>query len=231
MSLDRSEAHTDRSSIDRVVKRNSEEIWIDGPLSSTNPKAEIWIDGPYKYSALTPKLHFKNSTVKHRSNSQRTYTTTCKTPILSQTNSTPPFLSSTILSQENNDTLSTNFDNESVVSSHCHVPVLPVFKDHTLLPFRSNQIVQMTKSNKVETSKLDFQLSTNKLNDDLEMLEKTLETLLIPSPIVPIKNDKQSIISKSLNRIDQLSSLMSNDEKNKRLSRIVSPTRFDKMFK
>ena len=64
----------------------------------------------------------------------------------------------------------------------------------------------------------------------MEMLEKTLETLLIPSPIVPIQNDKESIMTKSLNRIDQLSSLMSNDEKTKRLSRIVSPTRFDKLF-
>ncbi|CAF5129415.1 unnamed protein product, partial [Rotaria sp. Silwood1] len=57
-----------------------------------------------------------------------------------------------------------------------------------------------------------------------------LETLLIPSPIVPINNDKQSIISQSLSRIDQLSSYMSNDEKTKRLSRIISPTRFDQVF-
>jgi hypothetical protein len=108
--------------------------------------------------------------------------------------------------------------------------VLPVFKDHLLLPFRSNQTLPRTKPLTTESPKIDFKLSTNKLNDDMEMLEKTLETLLIPSPIVPIQNDKESIMTKSLNRIDQLSSLMSDDEKSKRLSRIVSPTRFQKLF-
>jgi hypothetical protein len=37
-------------------------------------------------------------------------------------------------------------------------------------------------------------------------------------------------MTKSFHRIEQLSALMSNDEKNKRLSRIVSPTRFDKIL-
>ena len=85
-------------------------------------------------------------------------------------------------------------ETESVVSSHCHLPVLPVFKDHSLLPFRSNQ----TRP-----------LSPNQVNDDMEFLEKTLETLLVPT-------------SSTL--------IMSPDEKNKRLSRIVSPTRFDQLL-
>ena len=63
------------------------------------------------------------------------------------------------------------------------------------------------------------------------MLEKTLETLLIPSPIVPTNDHDQSTTTHSLNRINQLSSFMSDDEKSQRLSRIVSPTRFDKVFK
>ncbi|CAF1535227.1 unnamed protein product, partial [Adineta steineri] len=40
----------------------------------------------------------------------------------------------------------------------------------------------------------------------------------------------QLSLTQSLNRIDQLSSSMSNDERAKRLSRIVSPTRFEKLF-
>ncbi|CAF4621099.1 unnamed protein product, partial [Rotaria socialis] len=77
---------------------------------------------------------------------------------------------------------------------------------------------------------MNLKLSTDRLNDDLEMLEKTLETLLVPSPIVPNKIENEPLMSQSLNRMDQLSSTMSNDEKNKRLSRIVSPTRFDRIL-
>jgi len=132
--------------------------------------------------------------------------------------------------QKNNKESSTkNFDTESIISSHCHLPVLPLFKDHSLLPFRSNQTLPRTKPLITKnSSKIDLRLSTNKLNDDMELLEKTLETLLIPSPIVPINNNDKY---QSLNRIDQLSSSMTNDEKTKRLSRIVSPTRFEKIFR
>ena len=125
------------------------------------------------------------------------------------------------------------FETESIVSSHCHLPVLPVFKDHSLLPFRPNQLVPKAKPAPVvavEPPPINLKLSTNQLNDDLELLEKTLETLLVPSPIVPTSHDNESVMTQSLNRIEQLSSLMSNDEKSKRLSRIVSPTRFDKLL-
>ncbi|CAF1689134.1 unnamed protein product, partial [Adineta ricciae] len=131
---------------------------------------------------------------------------------------------------------SRHFDTESVVSSHCHLPVLPVFKDHSLLPFRSHQTLPRTKPliAPTESSKLDLRLSTNKLNDDMEALEKTLETLLIPSTSDPTGNKKDhhdsASITQSLNRIDQLSSSMSTNEKTKRLSRIVSPTRFEKIL-
>jgi hypothetical protein len=191
----------DSSSLETIVNRNKEEIWIDGPLSSSNGKKEIWIDGPskkshrrYKPSILSPKSPLLSSTISHK------------------------------------DSSSINFDTESIVSSHCHLPVLPVFKDHSLLPFRSNQTLPRTKPLINESTKLDLRLSANKLNDDLELLEKTLENLLIPTPIVPITNENESNISQSLNRIDQLSSLMTNDEKSKRLSRIVSPTRFEKLL-
>jgi len=210
----------DSSSVETIINRNNEEIWIDGPLSSPNPKREIWIDGPPEFCSHSPKILSKKSLPKHRSTSHRHYTS--KHPILPS----PPCLSSTILHHDNDQSSpSVNCDTESIISSHCHLPVLPVFKDHSLLPFRSNQTLPRTKP-----SPIDLKLSTNKLNDDMELLEKTLETLLIPSPIVPIKNDNESTMTKSLNRIDQLSSLMTNDEKTKRLSRIVSPTRFDKLF-
>ncbi len=186
----------DSSSVERRRNRTHEEIWIDGPLSSPKPKKEIWIDGPPEFCSPSTKPR------PHLSS------------ILSPKHS--------ILSKESS---STNFDTESIVSSHCHLPVLPVFKDHSLLPFRSNQTLPRTKPLINESTKLDLKLSTNKLNDDMELLEKTLETLLVPSPIVPIENERQSS-----NRIDQLSSLMTNDEKTKRLSRIVSPTRFEKIL-
>jgi hypothetical protein len=196
------------SSIETVINHPKEEIWVDGPLSSSNPKNEIWVDGP-----RSSKIRFQKSTPKHRS---KPMYTKAKFPL--------PY------SHPNID--ESKFDTESIVSSHCHLPILPVFKDHSLLPFRSNQQTSLTKIKPLitESKKLNFKLSTNKLNDDLEMLEKTLETLLIPSPIVPNKIDNESIMSKSLNRIEKLSSLMSNDEKNKRLSRIVSPTRFEKIL-
>jgi hypothetical protein len=197
------------SSIETMINHPNEEIWVDGPLSSSNPKIEIWIDGP-----RSSKIRTQKSTPKHRS---RPMHTKAKLP----------------LSYSHHPQDESNFDTESIVSSHCHLPVLPVFKDHSLLPFRSNHqqtLLSKPKPSICESPKQNFKLSTNKLNDDLEMLEKTLETLLVPSPIVPNKNDKESIMSKSLNRIEQLSSLMSNDEKNKRLSRIVSPTRFDKIL-
>ena len=92
-------------------------------------------------------------------------------------------------------------ETESVVSSHCHLPVLPVFKDHSLMPFRSNQT--LPKNNNRTRP-----LSPNQVDDDMEFLEKTLETLLVPTS----------------------SPIMSHEEKNKRLSRIVSPTRFDQLL-
>ncbi|CAM4876412.1 unnamed protein product [Rotaria socialis] len=229
MSQDR----TDSSSVETVINRNNEEIWIDGPLSTTKPKSEIWIDGPIEFYSPTSKLRHKKSKLKPRSSSHRHYKSKAKTPILSpKPQLAPPVLCSTILQQENNESSSANFDSESVISSHCHLPVLPVFKDHTLLPFRSNQLVQITKPLKTESSNIDLRLSVNKLNDDMEMLEKTLEILLIPSPIVPNQGDRQSSRSQSLNRIDQLSSSSSicQDDITKRLSRIVSPTRFDKIL-
>ncbi|CAM4765474.1 unnamed protein product [Rotaria magnacalcarata] len=222
---------TDSSSVETVINRNNEEIWIDGPLSTKNPKSEIWIDGPIEFYSPTSKLRHKKSKLKPRSNSHRHSKSKAKAPILSPKHQlAPPVLCSTILQQENDEPASANFDSESVISSHCHLPVLPVFKDHTLLPFRSNQLVQITKPLKIESSNIDLRLSVNKLNDDMEMLEKTLETLLIPSPIVPNQNDRQSLRSQSLNRIDQLSSSICNDDITKRLSRIVSPTRFDKIL-
>ena len=191
------------------MTRNQEEIWIDGPLSSANSKTkEIWIDGPQKIRSHSPK----KSLSKHRSSSHKS-----KPPPLFPP--TRPFFSSTT---SHHDTNSSNFDTESIISSHCHVPALPVFKDHSLLPFRSNQTQTLPRN---PTVKIDLRLSTNKLNDDMEMLEKTLENLLVPSTIV--SNDETNLCQ-SLNRIDQISSSMNNDEKTKRLSRIVSPTRFDK---
>jgi hypothetical protein len=198
----------DSSSLETIVNRNKDEIWIDGPLSSPNSKKEIWIDGPSEFCSHSKK----SRSTSHRRN---------KPSILSPKH---PFLSSTL---SHKDSSSNNFDTESIVSSHCHLPVLPVFKDHSLLPFRS---LPRTKPLITESTKLDLRLSTNKLNDDLELLEKTLENLLIPTPIVPISNEQESSRSQSLNRIDQLSSLMTNDEKSKRLSRIVSPTRFEKLL-
>jgi hypothetical protein len=186
------------SSIETVIARPKEEIWVDGPLSSSIHKKEIWIDGPLEFQPRSPKICH---TPRHRS---KPLYTKPKIPTLHYD------IDESIPSR--------NFDTESIVSSHCHLPVLPVFKDHSLLPFRPNQIVPKPKPIVPESPKINFKLSTNKLNDDLEMLEKTLETLLVPSPIVPD------------HRIDQLSSLMSNDEKNKRLSRIVSPTRFEKIL-
>jgi len=222
MPRDHFESLGDSSSAETITNRNNEEIWIDGPLSSTNPKKEIWIDGPPEFCSHSSKI----LPVKHRSNSYRPHKPKPKTSFLSPKH---PLLSSTILPQQTTNSSSPNFDTESIISSHCHLPVLPVFKDHSLIPFRSNQTLPRTKPLITESTKLDLRLSTNKLNDDMEMLEKTLETLLTPSPIVPIKTDDTNL-TQSLNRIDQLSSSMSNDEKTKRLSRIVSPTRFDKLF-
>ena len=182
----------DSSSVETIVARPHEEIWVDGPLSIGN---EIWIDGPPR----SPKMRYH--TPKHRAKAKMS-----------------PLLFPSYTPRDRDET-------ESIASSHCHLPVLPVFKDHSLLPFRSHQTLPKAKPIVSDSPKSDLQLSTNQLNDDLEMLEKTLETLLVPSPIVP-----DGTMTKSLHRIDQLSSLMSNDEKNKRLSRIVSPTRFEKLL-
>ncbi|UJR37144.1 hypothetical protein I4U23_029854 [Adineta vaga] len=230
MSRERFDSYADSSSGETITNRNNEEIWIDGPLSSTNSKTEVWIDGPPEFCPHSTRLHPVKLTLKHRSNSTRQYKSKSKPSIL---NPKHPLLSSTISQQDDQDVTSQNFDTESVVSSHCHLPVLPVFKDHSLLPFRSHQTLPRIKPLVTTNStKLDLRLSTTKLNDDMEALEKTLETLLIPSPIVVTPNDSSnsSNMSQSLNRIDQLSSSMSNSEKTKRLSRIVSPTRFEKLF-
>lgn len=196
------------------MSRPQEEIWVDGPLSSSRPRNEIWIDGPRQFVPRSPKISSQKSTPKHRVKPM--HTKPKLSPYLPHDLDDPPS--------------SRAFDTESVVSSHCHLPVLPVFKDHSLLPFRATQTLTKPKPVVSDVSKLTLKLSTNKLNDDLEMLEKTLETLLVPSPIVPVPADNESTMSKSLNRIDHLSSLMSTDEKTKRLSRIVSPTRFDKIL-
>ena len=173
----------DSSSIDTCCQ---EEIWVDGPLSKSHGGNEIWIDGPREFSTPTrSKNRFQPLHTKSK----------CPSTML----------------DEFDDSSKPSFDTESAVSSHCHLPVLPVFKDHTLIPFRS-------KSKPLP--KLDLKLSANQLNDDLELLEKTLETLLVPQ-----RNNEENS-----QRIDQLSSLMSKDEKNHRLSRIVSPTRFDKLL-
>jgi hypothetical protein len=183
---------------------------FDSSSVETVIKQEIWIDGPLS-SPNTKKEIWIDGPPQFSKRSRS---------ILS-----PQHI---FLQKDNKESSTKNFDTESIISSHCHLPVLPVFKDHSLLPFRSNQTLPRTKSLiKKNSSKIDLRLSTNKLNDDMELLEKTLETLLIPSPIVPINNDKYQ----SLNRIDQLSSSMTNDEKTKRLSRIVSPTRFEKIFR
>ncbi|CAF1214552.1 unnamed protein product [Adineta steineri] len=229
MSRDRFDSYADSSSVETITNRNNDEIWIDGPLSSTNSKTEIWIDGPPEFCSHSSKLLPVKLNFKHRSNSSRQYKSKPRSTFFSPKR---PLLSSTLISQENNEVSSRNFDTESTVSSHCHLPVLPVFKDHSLLPFRSNQTLPRTKPLlTTEPTKIDLRLSTNKLNDDMEALEKTLETLLIPSPIVPNQTDTDQLsLTQSLNRIDQLSSSMSNDERAKRLSRIVSPTRFEKLF-
>ena len=196
----------DGSSIETMINRHQDEIWIDGPYSS---RQEIWIDGPrefYPYTKQSPSR--------------------AKPSILSPK---PTILSSTLIPKDSSSNKN-NFDTESMISSHCHLPVLPVFKDHSLLPFRSNETLPRTKPSINESTKIDLKLSTNQLNDDMELLEKTLETLLIPSPIVPIANEKDPDTNQSVHRIDQLSSLMSIDEKSKRLSRIVSPTRFEKIL-
>ncbi|CAF3736376.1 unnamed protein product [Rotaria sp. Silwood1] len=223
----------DSSSIETVINRPKEEIWVDGPLSSSlNHKNEIWIDGPHEFCPRSPKISHLKSTPKHRS--KLLYTKPKHLTVLSPKHTLSPFANHDI-----DESLSSNaFETESIISSHCHLPVLPVFKDHSLLPFRSNQTTTTTSSSSSsntkpiisDSSKINLKLSTNQLNDDLETLEKTLETLLIPSPIIPNKIEHESIMSQSLNRMDQLSSTMSNDEKNKRLSRIVSPTRFDKIL-
>lgn len=217
----------DPAPIETVVNRPHEEVWVDGPLSSSSlkHKNEIWIDGPPEFCPRSPKISSLRSTPKHRS---KPMYTKAKIPnVLSPKHTLSPYAH-----YDMDESLSSNaFETESVVSSHCHLPVLPVFKDHSLLPFRSNQssptIIKPVLS---DSPKINLQLSPNKLNDDLEMLEKTLETLLVPTPIVPNKTDNESVMTQSLNRMNQLSSTMSNDEKNKRLSRIVSPTRFDKLL-
>jgi hypothetical protein len=194
----------DCSSIETLINRTNEEIWIDGPLSTSTLTKEIWIDGPREFASYSPKYRRKKTKPMH---------TKAKLS-LNQHELDRSFTSAT-------------FDTESIVSSHCHLPVLPVFKDHSLLPFRAHQSQPMAAS---QTLPITRQLSVNRLNDDLELLEKTLETLLIPSPIVPNRTDNETSMTKSIHRIEQLSSLMSNDEKSKRLSRIVSPTRFEKLL-
>lgn len=151
---------------------------------------EIWVDGPLSDQ---PKKMWNDRTPKMKTRSKPMHTKP-KHPL------PPPIASS---SQFLDDPMET----ESVVSSHCHLPVLPVFKDHSLLPFRSNQT--LPKNNKTRP------LSPNQVDDDMEFLEKTLETLLVPS---------------SSSQIERFSPIMSHDEKNKRLSRIVSPTRFDQLL-
>jgi hypothetical protein len=205
----------DSASTETVINRPPEEIWVDGPLSSSHQRNEIWIDGPRQFCPRSPKISSQKCTPKHRVKPMHT----------------KPKLSPYSTYEIDDSTSSRAFDTESVVSSHCHLPVLPVFKDHSLLPFRSSHTLTKPKPVVSDTPKLNLKLSTNKLNDDLEMLEKTLETLLVPSPIVPPPADSETTTtSKSMNRIDHLSSLMSTDEKTKRLSRIVSPTRFDKIL-
>ena len=227
--------HGDPSGVDSMVNRNSEEIWIDGPLSVSTPQTEIWIDGPPEFCAPSPKLPRQKSTTKHRSSSHRQYSSKTKldsnrSSLLPPKYPLSPFPSVNALHLHKDP--SCTFDTESVVSSHCHVPVLPVFKDHSLLAFRPCPASSHDKPPVVpQSSKLDLRVSTNKLNDDMELLEQTLERLLIPSPIVPDDTDRLSIMTKSLERVDQLSLLMSNDEKSKRLSRIVSPTRFDRLIR
>ncbi|CAF4040350.1 unnamed protein product [Rotaria sp. Silwood2] len=215
----------DSSSIETVINRPNEEIWVDGPLSSSSHnKKEIWIDGPHEFPPQSPKISHLKSTPKHRLKS--IYTKVKHPTVLSPIHTLSPYSHHDI-----DESLSSNaFETESIISSHCHLPVLPVFKDHSLLPFRPNQTSSNMKPIISESSKINLKLSTNQLNDDLEMLEKTLETLLVPLPIVPNKIEHETIMSQSLNRMDALSSTMSNDEKNKRLSRIVSPTRFDKIL-
>ena len=231
MSQDRFDVYGDPSSVETTINRNNEEIWIDGPLSSTNPKPEIWIDGPPEFHSSSPKFYRKKLKTKHCSKSHRQHTPDTKASAFSSIAPLPSVVSSSVLPRENDESSSTNFDSESVVSSHCHLPILPVFKDHTLLPFRSTQTSQVTKPLKADSSKLDLRSSANKLNDDMEILQKTLETILIPASDSSIKNDNQSNRTQSLNRIDQLSSVMSDDDKSKRLSRIIAPVRFDQMFK
>ncbi|CAF1162762.1 unnamed protein product [Rotaria sordida] len=219
----------DSSSIDTVINHPNEEIWVDGPLSSSsNHKNEIWIDGPREFSPRSPKISHLRSTPKHRS---KLMCTKAKYPTILS----PKHTLSLYAHNDIDESISSNtFETESIISSHCHLPVLPVFKDHLLLPFRSNQTSSSSSNIKPininESSKINLKLSTNQLNNDLEILEKTLETLLIPSSINSNEIERESIMSKSLNRMDQLSLTMSNDEKNKRLSRIVSPTRFDKIL-
>lgn len=234
MPRNRFDLHVDTVNLESGPIRNSEEIWIDGPLSSAQPPTEIWIDGPPEFYSSSPKVLRRQVCTKPRSHSHRQPSSkgkpsTERSPILPMKTLLSPFLSSTVLDQSIEESKPTAaFDTESIVSSHCHLPVLPVFKDHSLLPFRPLQTLPRPK--KLFTSKLDLRSSTNQLNDDMERLEKTLETLLVPSPIAAQPISDQSMMTKSLNRIDQLSSLMSNDEKSKRLSRIVSPTRFDRLF-
>lgn len=228
MSRDRFDSYADSSSAETITNRNNEEIWIDGPLSSTQAKTEVWIDGPPEFCSHTTKLQPVKLTLKHRSNSTRQCRSKPRPSILSPKH---PLFSSTVLHHDHSELPSRNFDTESVVSSHCHLPVLPVFKDHSLLPFRSHQTLPRTKSSTpAEPTNFNLRLSTNQLNDDMEALERTLETLLIPSATVFSTSTDSTSTAQSLNRIDQLSSSMTNDEKTKRLSRIVSPTRFEKLF-
>lgn len=235
MSRNRSALHDDYSPLESISSRKNEEIWIDGPLSCSATRQEIWIDGPPEFYSTSPRLRKKNVSVKPRSNSSRKHSSKARSSAIPCKS---PFLSSTILDQSNEPKKSSsNFDTESLISSHCHLPVLPVFKDHSLLPFRASQPSDAASRSLSNDVKLGLISSTNQLNDDMEKLEKTLETLLIPSSSIdPLagnpstSNDDKSIAKNSLNRIDRLSSMMSDDEKNKRLSRIVSPTRFDRLL-
>ena len=173
-------------------QHSRDEIWIDGPLSSSS---EIWIDGP----------PIRSSRRKSPLKSSRSHS--------SKPSSFSPPLSSTILNDNSADT-------ESIISSHCHLPVLPVFKDHSLLPFRSTL---PRKNDSIETT------NTTKLNEEMENLEKALERFVIPQDRSSTREDNL-LKSNSSRRIDRLSSLMSHEEKNKRLSRILSPTRFDQLL-
>jgi hypothetical protein len=208
MPRNRFDLHVDSVNLDSGTIRNSDEIWIDGPLSSTPALMEIWIDGPLsstpalmeiwidgppEFYSSSPKVPRRQVCTKPRSHSHRQSSSKSKPSIGPMKPPLSPFLSSTVLDQPIDEPKpSVTFDTESIVSSHCHLPVLPVFKDHSLLPFRPIQTLPRQKLSTSAISKLDLRSSTNQLNDDMERLEKTLEILLIPSPIAAQPINDQS---------------------------------------